>query len=124
MSHIHKIKKIKVVGKNPMRSIRKAYRAKEMVPKRGRSQVRSGQKGAFPLPFFHWEAIKAMERAMRIRARPKGRNPGPGRLREPMANCVELQAVTTPMMKRIYPVIRSHFSMVLTPFRASFEVRS
>jgi hypothetical protein len=33
-----------------------------------------------------------------------------------MANCMELQAVTTPMISRIYPVIRSHFSIGITPF--------
>jgi len=57
----HKTRKIKVVGRNPMRSIRKAYRAKAPAPKAGAAGP-FGQKGAFPSPFFHWEAMRARER--------------------------------------------------------------
>jgi hypothetical protein len=60
-------------------------------------------------------AIRAMERAIRMMANPKGRNPGPGRLALPMDREVELQAVITPMERRTYPEIRSHFSMALYP---------
>jgi hypothetical protein len=61
-------------------------------------------------------ASRATERAIRISARPKGRNPGPGRLALPMDREVELQAVMTPKARRTYPVTRSHFSMAYLLF--------
>ncbi len=83
-----------------------------MVPRRGRSQVRSAQKGFDDPPLVRFCKIKARERRISIRARPKGRKPGPGCLNLPMEREVELQAVITPMAKRMYPETRSHFSMV------------
>jgi hypothetical protein len=74
-----------------------------------------GQKGTAPLSFFQLFRMRAKERAIRIIANPKGRNPGPGRLALPMDKDVELQAVTTPMARRTYPATLSHFSMVLHP---------
>ncbi len=48
-------------------------------------------------------------------ARPKGKNPGPGCLHLPMERWTELHAVVTPIIRRIYPVTRSHFSISLFP---------
>ena len=49
-----------------------------MTPRRGLSQVRSAQKGFEDPPSFGFAKIKARERRIRMRARPKGRKPGPG----------------------------------------------
>jgi hypothetical protein len=90
------------------------------VPRSGLSQVLSGQKGVgdsfFPLRVM----ISPTERRIRIKARPKGRKPGPGCLGFPMARYVELQAVISPIARRIYPVTRSHFSMGLLLTQARF----
>ena len=82
-----------------------------MTPRRGRSQLRSAQKGFDGPPLARLCKIKARERITRTRARPKGRKPGPGCLNLPMEREVELQAVITPMARRMYPETRSHFSM-------------
>ena len=68
--------------------------------------------------------IKASARAMRIQARPNGRNPGPGCFSVPMAKRIELQAVTIPIIRRMYPVTRSHFSMGFAPFDSDFRMIS
>src|SRR5512139_3632244 len=57
--------------------------------------------------------IKAREKMMRMMQSPKGRNPTPGCLKLPILRCAELHAPITPITKRTYPVIRSHFSMSL-----------
>ena len=82
-----------------------------MTPRRGLSQVRSGQKGFDGPPLVRFSKIKARERRISIRARLKGRKPGPGCLNLPMEREVELHAVITPMARRMYPETRFHFSM-------------
>jgi hypothetical protein len=39
-----------------------------------------------------------------------------------MAKWIELQAVTIPIWRRMYPVIRSHFSMGFSPLEFRFQV--
>ena len=82
-----------------------------MTPRRGRNQVRSAQKGFDDPPLVRFCKIKARERIIRVKARPKGRKPGPGCLNLPMEREVELHAVITPMARRKYPETRFHFSM-------------
>ncbi len=82
-----------------------------MVPRRGLTQVLRGQNGTGDFSPVRLFKIRASARAIRMTASPKGRNPGPGWRSLPMEREVELQAVTRPMIRRMYPETRSHFSM-------------
>ena len=111
ITHIHTTRKRKVVKINPRYPSKRAYRRNMAAPRRGRSQVRSGQKGAGTSSLLRLCNIKARARKARMTDSPKGKNPGPGCLNFPMESWVELKAPITPMKRRMYPETRSHFSM-------------
>ena len=116
-------RKMKVVIRNPSHSTTRAKKMRIATPRRGRSHDRCGQNGTEGIPFSRLlPKIRISENMMRTMARPKGKKPGPGCFNLPMERWIALQAVMTPIARRMYPVTRSHFSISL--FLRSIQLMS